>query len=146
MKIYITTLILFLSLGSFAQVDFKTGDASLEAELNLINTEANNDLSAFKTKLSSSYQVVVPKIDELLDIMLPAEVELAFRIKDIAKVSIDRVVESYRTNKHKGWGAIAKDLGIKPGSPEFHALKGRPKKNKNHPTGKNNGNGKGKSK
>jgi hypothetical protein len=26
-------------------------------------------------------------------------------------------------NKGKGWGVIAKNLGIKPGSAEFHALK-----------------------
>jgi hypothetical protein len=33
------------------------------------------------------------------------------------------VVEKYRNNKGKGWGALAKSLGIKPGSEEFHALK-----------------------
>jgi hypothetical protein len=29
----------------------------------------------------------------------------------------------YKQSKGKGWGVIAKELGIKPGSPEFHALK-----------------------
>jgi len=29
----------------------------------------------------------------------------------------------YRSGKAKGWGALAKSLGIKPGSKEFHALK-----------------------
>ena len=30
---------------------------------------------------------------------------------------------TYGAKKGQGWGAIAKDLGIKPGSAEFHALK-----------------------
>lgn len=146
MKIYITTLVLLLAFGTFAQIDFKTGDASLETELNLINKEAKNDLGAFKTQLSTNYQITIPKLDNLLDFMQPAEIELSLRIGKIANVSIDRVVESYRTNKDKGWGVIAKEMGIKPGSAEFHALKGKPKKNKNHPTGKGNSKGKGKSK
>jgi len=33
------------------------------------------------------------------------------------------VIDSYRKNKSKGWGALARDLGIKPGSKEFKALK-----------------------
>jgi hypothetical protein len=33
------------------------------------------------------------------------------------------VVDVYKKNRGKGWGVIAKSLGIKPGSPEFHALK-----------------------
>jgi hypothetical protein len=35
----------------------------------------------------------------------------------------ETVVEKYRVNKSKGWGVIAKEMGIKPGSPEFHAMK-----------------------
>jgi hypothetical protein len=32
-------------------------------------------------------------------------------------------MERYRKGKGKGWGELAKSLGIKPGSREFHALK-----------------------
>ena len=35
----------------------------------------------------------------------------------------EAIVETYQTNRTKGWGVIAKELGIKPGSAEFHALK-----------------------
>ena len=35
----------------------------------------------------------------------------------------EHVVDQYRKNKGQGWGVIAKSLGIKPGSAEFHALK-----------------------
>jgi hypothetical protein len=33
------------------------------------------------------------------------------------------VLEKYEAGKGRGWGALAKSLGIKPGSSEFHALK-----------------------
>ena len=36
---------------------------------------------------------------------------------------LDTVLATYRTRKSQGWGAMAKNLGIKPGSAEFHALK-----------------------
>ena len=37
--------------------------------------------------------------------------------------SWDEVLREYKENKGKGWGVIAKNLGIKPGSREFHELK-----------------------
>ena len=62
--------------------------------------------------------------------------------------NIDDVIISYKKNKEKGWGVIAKEMGIKPGSPEFHALKGKTKtrkdKGKSEGKGKGNGNSKGK--
>lgn len=143
MKLIVALAFIILTGSSFAQINFRTGDATLEAELNVINTEANKDLSAFKTRVSSEYTVVVPKIDELLRIMKPAEIELSLRIGKILQISLETVTQTYQTNKDKGWGVIAKELGIKPGSPEFHALKGKPKKNQNHPTGNGNGHGKG---
>ena len=33
------------------------------------------------------------------------------------------VVEAYERDRGHGWGNIAKQMGIKPGSPEFHRLK-----------------------
>jgi hypothetical protein len=36
---------------------------------------------------------------------------------------IDYVIEKYKAEKGKGWGVLAKSLGIKPGSKDFHALK-----------------------
>jgi hypothetical protein len=38
-------------------------------------------------------------------------------------LSRDRIMHEYRAKKGQGWGVIAKDLGIKPGSAQFHALK-----------------------
>jgi len=38
--------------------------------------------------------------------------------------SIGYVTDKYKKHKGNSWGALAKELGIKPGSEEFHALKG----------------------
>ena len=35
------------------------------------------------------------------------------------------VVKQYDSNRGQGWGVVAKRMGIKPGSAEFHALKGQ---------------------
>ena len=55
--------------------------------------------------------------------MEPAEIYFALELSKLSSRSIDQVVEIYEVNKDKGWGFIAKELGIKPGSPEFHSLK-----------------------
>jgi hypothetical protein len=48
---------------------------------------------------------------------------LILELAKILKKPVDDVFTVYKSNRGKGWGAISKELGIKPGSPEFHALK-----------------------
>jgi hypothetical protein len=43
----------------------------------------------------------------------------------IAKKPPATVLEVYKKNKSQGWGAVAQAVGIKPGSPEFKALKAK---------------------
>ncbi len=142
MKRALLTLIATMLIGGiFAQVSFKTGDSKFDAELNVTNNEAKSDLTSFKKELTSSYKITTSKIDNLLKIMEPAEVLLSCKIGEIANRTIDEVVSSYKVNKDKGWGAIAKDMGIKPGSPEFHALKGKTKKAKGNSGSSNKSSG-----
>ena len=76
--------------------------------------------------------------------MEPGEIYIALEIAKIANRPIDDVIKSYSANKGKGWGYIAKEMGIKPGSAEFHALKGKGKnkssKGKKPKPNKGNGN------
>lgn len=139
----LSLIVLFVGIQfTNAQITFNTGDASLEAELNLLNDNAKKDLTSFKSQIVSDFGLTKEKVQDLLDkSMEPAEIILSGRIADITGNSVDDVVKSYEANKDKGWGQVAKDLGIKPGSAEFHALKGKSNK------GKGNGNpGKGKGK
>lgn len=145
LKSLLSLAILFIGIQvSQAQLSFKTGDASLEAELNLLNDEAKKDLSSFKDKIVADFGGTKQAVQDLLDKALePAEIILSGRIADVTGKSMNEVVNSYEKNKDKGWGQVAKDMGIKPGSPEFHALKGKSNKGKGNGNG-NSGNSKGK--
>lgn len=130
MKKYIFTLaaLIITTLYSFGQIDFKLNDKELENELNTLNTKAEQDLNQFKVDMSTQFKMAGEKVDEYLKILKPGEIILAGRIGEISKQPIGQVVNSYQSNKEKGWGVVAKEMGIKPGSAEFHALKGKTKK------------------
>jgi hypothetical protein len=107
------------------QVVTKTGDRNLDRSLIALNEKARGNMDYFISTLSIHYDVSQPKIQYLLDRanMLPSDVYMAVKIASVTKKPVDTVVETYDKNKGKGWGVIAKRLGIKPGSKEFHALK-----------------------
>ncbi len=104
----------------------KTGDASLDVTLGDLNiyTEGNS-ISDFMKNVSVSYNIPRVRVEYLIyEIkMAPADVIMAALIAELLGIHVDVVVDKYKANKGKGWGVIAKQLGIKPGSKEFHALK-----------------------
>jgi hypothetical protein len=53
----------------------------------------------------------------------PGDVYMACTIASIIGRPCRHVVDVYERDHGKGWGDIAKQMGIKPGSPEFHRLK-----------------------
>src|SRR5688572_12776656 len=124
-----------------AQISFNTGDVSFDADLNVINTNANKDLPTFKSDLSVSFGVSVGTIDNMFSVgMTAGEVYLGLEIATVTSRPVTDVITVYRKSKSKGWGVIAQEMGIKPGSDEFHALKGKAKAKKDKG---NKGNGKG---
>ena len=48
---------------------------------------------------------------------------MVMRLGELTGQPAKEVLSVYRNNRKKGWGVMAKKLGIKPGSREFHALK-----------------------
>lgn len=129
-------------------VKAKSGDTELDASLNDINIKAQADINIFKKDISIEFNIGEPKIEKMLSIDLsPADVYMTLEVASITKKDPDVVVDAYTKNKDKGWGVIAKEMGIKPGSAEFHALKGKAKNKKDKGNkGGGNGNGKGKGK
>lgn len=109
----------------------KSGDAELDVSLSNINTQAKLDLTVFKNDMTVSFGITNAKLDNLLISMHPADIFMSLQIGKIVAKPIDIVVASYKKNKSKGWGVIAKEMGIKPGSKEFHALKGKAKEKSN---------------
>jgi hypothetical protein len=152
-KMIATMLITFSVMLSTAQnfsLQAKSGDVELDASLNDINVKAKLDLPLFKKDLAVEFNIGEPKIDKLIvDMkMSPADAYMTLQVANMTKKEPDVVAQSYSVNKDKGWGVIAKEMGIKPGSPEFHALKGKAKgkKDKGNKGESGNGNGNGNSK
>lgn len=135
----------------------KSGDTELDGNLNEINIRAKSDLNFFKKDLALEFNTNEDKVDKMMVNMdmSPADAFMTFQIANMTKKDPETVANSFKVNKDKGWGAIAKEMGIKPGSPEFHALKGKAKDKKdkggkgkpeNAGPAKGKGSGKGKGK
>ncbi|HUX40368.1 MAG TPA: hypothetical protein VMV83_04290 [Rectinemataceae bacterium] len=112
-------------LGMHAQtVSFGLGDTGLEASLNVIGASAKVDMGGFTAEVSLQWGTSPTQVQTALSQGLqPAEVYLAAALANMSGKSLTFVVGEYKKNKAKGWGALAKSLGIKPGSKEFKALK-----------------------
>lgn len=110
MIIFMTTV-----LSAFA------GDFDWLKELNI---RAKSDSSGFKATLQSRFRIGNAEINTVFsNVDRPADAYMVLRLGELSHQPVDYVVKQYRTSKHKGWGVLAKNLGIKPGSREFHALK-----------------------
>jgi hypothetical protein len=140
----ITFAILLLILVSVPGV----ASASLDSFLSNVNVQARADLPGFSLKVSAQFGVPVPRVEAVLGMVAtPADAFMVFQLGQMAHRPPETVVQTYRTHKGKGWGVIAKELGIKPGSREFHALKNGDLTFGEAPgDGPGNGKGKGKGK
>lgn len=88
------------------------------------NIQAQADPSGFKARLETRFNLGDLQVKAVLSNSdSPADAYIMLRLGEMSGRSTEYVVEEYRNNKGKGWGALAKSLGIKPGSEEFHALK-----------------------
>jgi hypothetical protein len=102
-----------------------TGDKDLDVVLSNLNVEAGVQVDAFVSELSISYTVPKVQIEELVYKMrMPfGDVFVSVWLASSMKKPLSTVVKEYEVNKDKGWGVMAKNLGIKPGSEAFHSLK-----------------------
>lgn len=119
-----TVALLALSAAFAQRTAFQLGDAALEASLNEIGAGAAVDLPGFQAELTLTWGVPAVEVKAALGAGLVAgEVYLAAGLASISGKPLPVVVDLYRKNKAKGWGALARELGVKPGSKEFKALK-----------------------
>lgn len=88
------------------------------------NIRAEADPSGFKARLGARFKIGNAEIDAVLsNVEKPADAYMVFRLGEMAQKPSRHVAEQYKKGKGKGWGVLAKNLGIKPGSKEFKALK-----------------------
>ncbi len=147
---------------------------SVLADINIflgdLNSQAYANRNDYSYKLSNQFGVPIYQVDAILKrVHSPSDAFMCLQLGRMLNIPHERVLETYQANRGQGWGVTAQKLGIKPGSPEFHALKrgdyaltGNPYpshhgKDKGHgkemefsgyddDQGKNNGQGKGKGK
>ena len=88
------------------------------------NIQAEADPSGFRARLGARFQVGDVEIETVLgNVERPADAYMLFRLGEMSNQPVSHVIEKYKAGKGKGWGVLAKSLGIKPGSQDFHALK-----------------------
>lgn len=111
------------------------------------NIRADADPSGFRAQLAGRFKIGETQINAVFtNAPRPADAYMICRLAEMSGKSTGYVTERYRSEKGKGWGVIAKSLGIKPGSKEFHALKRGDDLYDSHPSKGGHGKGKGKHK
>ena len=114
-----------LLLAAGAQVIvFGMGDTDIDSGLNELNVSAKLDMPGFQAEVALAWGQPAAGITLALSQGLsPGEVYLAAALAHLSGKPLNIVIELYKKDKAKGWGAFAKELGIKPGSKEFKLLK-----------------------
>lgn len=85
------------------------------------NIHAEADPSGFRTRLATRFNIGDAQIKVVLNnVEKPADAYMVLRLGEMSNQPTESVIEEYKSGKGKGWGALAKSLGIKPGSKEFH--------------------------
>ena len=98
--------------------------ADLNAYIRDLNISAQGDVGGYKAKLEARFGTSNSQLEVVFrSVKSPAEAAIVLWLGAQSRQPLDIVLNVYRTNKGQGWGAMAKNLGIKPGSPAFHALK-----------------------
>lgn len=120
-------LVLGLSLTAAVQAQRYSGDPWLDDRLGEVGLYARADLDGFIDEVVVSFGAPRPVVRQyVVDYGYPpADVYLMAGYASALGLPLVDVHEVYRTHRGQGWGVIAQDLGIKPGSPAFHGLKGK---------------------
>jgi len=142
----LTILILFMLV--FASAPVVAADFDWIRDFNI---QAQADPTGFRARLATRFKIGDAEISTVIgNLRDPADAYMALRLGEMSHYPPERVIDVYKANKGKGWGVMAKELGIKPGSEEFKALKnghdfgGEYSKSRTSSHSKGNDNGKGK--
>lgn len=88
------------------------------------NIQAQADPSGFRARLATRFNLGDVQVKAILsNFDTPADAYIMMRLGEMSGKPPSQISRKYKQNKGKGWGAMAKSLGIKPGAAKFHALK-----------------------
>lgn len=115
-------IVLFTATHGFAA---PKGSSALNSHISQVNNDALQNMDTFMLRMNQVYGVARPVIESMMAShkLNPGEVYMTFWLSQLTKKQPPYVADTYKANRGKGWGVVAKRLGIKPGSAEFHALK-----------------------
>ncbi len=109
-----------------------------------LNIRAEADPSGFRAELATRFKIGSAEINTVIsNVDRPADAYMVLRLGEMSHKPDDYVIRQYRSSRGQGWGVLAKSLGIKPGSREFHALKRGHDLHDNNNIGMGKGKGKG---
>ena len=98
--------------------------ADLDAYLQDLRISARADLGGFQAEVGARFGTPRAQVDIAFGSLDdPAVAAVCLWLSVRSGHPVERVIAQYRTHKGQGWGALAKSLGIKPGSADFKALK-----------------------
>jgi len=148
MKSKLLAAALFFLIAGFAA----GARADLDGFLRNVNIQARTDMRSFSVRVAAQFGIPEAQVVAVVNrVDSPADVFMVFQIGQWSGRPYEEVIGTYNRSKGKGWGAIARSLGIKPGSAEFHALRrgdliftGQPGANAGRGAGKGPGKGAGK--
>jgi len=107
--------------------NFRTGDVWVDSQLGYVNDYGHSNRDYFINDVVSSFGAPRYLVNDLLVTRhwAPGDVYYACALAYSAHRPCGDVVRYYDESKGQGWGVVARRMGIKPGSAEFHALKGQ---------------------
>lgn len=130
-RLIVSTLLAFgLAAGTAQAQDFtfgwnpRSGDVWMDAWLGDMNRYGSRYRDPFVDELVRYH--AAPRdlvVDLLARRWAPGDIYFACALAKLAGRPCRYVVEQWERDHAQGWGAMAKRLGIKPGSPQFHQLK-----------------------
>jgi hypothetical protein len=133
LKTKLTALALVIAgfTGTAAAQDFtfgwnpRSGDVWVDNQLNDVNRYGTRYREPFVDEMVRYCGAPRELVNELLVTRrwAPGDVYYACSIAHTLGRPCRYVVDEWDRNHGKGWGVVAKELGIKPGSAEFHRLK-----------------------
>lgn len=117
--------------GNVAAQDFsiawdpRSGDGWVDRQLDDINRYGTHYREPFVDEMVRYYGAPRALVNELLVSRrwAPGDIYYACSIAQIVGQPCRTVVELWDREHGDGWGVLAEELGIKPGSAEFHRLK-----------------------
>lgn len=130
-KLFALATVMAAFTGTVAAQDFsinwnpRSGDVWVDSQLNDVNRYGSRYREPFVDEMVRYYGAPRDLVTELLVTRrwAPGDVYYACSIAQTLGRPCRYVVDEWDRNHGKGWGAVAKELGIKPGSAEFHRLK-----------------------